>query len=137
VPACLYYGGMTERGLIDTLAAPPPAEVEARLRADVRFRSPYAEYAGRPDVAHLVRLIRTVLVDVRPVRRFREPSSSISVFEARVEGNDVQGTLFEQYDGAGALVDAMLTIRPYAGLRAAMRAMQALLDESPLPSTTA
>ena len=94
---------------------------------------PYADYSGRSDVAHLVGLIRKVLVDLRPVRRFREPSSAITLFEARVEGDEVQGTLFEQYDGKGALVDAMLTVRPYAGLRAAMRAMQALMERSPLP----
>jgi hypothetical protein len=122
-----------EKGLIDALAEPSSAGVEELLGANVRFRSPYADYAGRPDVAHLVGLIRNVVVDVRPLRRFRARSSAISVFEARVEGTEVQGTLFEQYDGAGALVDAMLTIRPYAGLRTAMRVMQALMEDSPLP----
>jgi hypothetical protein len=123
-----------ETGLIDAVTDPPSADVEALLGVNVRFRSPYADYTGRPDVAHLVGLIRNVLVDLRPVRRFREPSSAISVFEARVEGIEVQGTLFEQYDGAGAVIDAMLTVRPYAGLRTAMRAMQVLMEDSPLPS---
>jgi hypothetical protein len=126
-----------DRTLVDALADPPLGDVEKLLRADVRFRSPYADYTGRPDVAHVLGLVRNVLVDMRPVRRFREPSGAICVFEARVEGNEVQGTLFEQYDGDGSVVDAMLTIRPYAGLRAAMRAMQALLDDSPLPSARA
>jgi len=124
----------TKKALIDALAEPSSAGVKELLGVNVRFRSPYADYAGRPDVAHLVGLIRKVVVDIRPLRRFRERSSAISVFEARVEGTEVQGTLFEQYDGAGALVDAMLTIRPYAGLRAAMRAMQALMEDSPLPN---
>ncbi len=34
---------------------------------------------------------------------------------------------YEEHDDAGRLVDAMLTLRPYAGLRAAMRAMDELM----------
>ena len=49
------------------------------------------------------------------------------MFDARVPGEDVQGVLYEEHDDAGRLVDAMLTLRPYAGLRAAMRAMQELM----------
>jgi hypothetical protein len=55
-------------------------------------------------------------------------------FAARVvSGEEVQGVLVEQHDDAGRLVEAMLTLRPYAGLRASMRAMQPLLEASPLP----
>jgi hypothetical protein len=47
---------------------------------------------------------------------------------------DVQGMLFERLDEVGRLIDATLTIRPYSGLRAAMKTMQARLEASPLPS---
>jgi hypothetical protein len=73
-------------------------------------------------------------VDLRPVQSLREHATTISLFEARVAEEDVQGMLFEQRDDRGRLVEAMLTIRPYAGLRAAMRAMQTLMEDSPLPS---
>ena len=116
--------------LIDILAGSPATDAFAD---EIRFRSPYADYRGRADVSHLVGLIRAVLVDVRPLRQLRAQSSTISMFEARVADEDVQGMLFEQHDGAGRLVDAMLTIRPYSGLRAAMKAMQARLDDAPLP----
>jgi hypothetical protein len=120
--------------LIDALADPSSAGVEEILSDEVRFRSPYADYAGRADVAHLVGLIRGVLIDVKPVRRLYEQAATISLFEAHVAEENVQGMLFEQHDDTGRLVDATLMIRPYAGLRAAMKSMQALMEDSPLPS---
>ena len=65
------------------------------------------------------------VLDVPGVRRF----------DASVGGEDVQGMLFEQRDHDGRIADAMLTIRPYPGLRAAMGEMQARLATAPLPST--
>lgn len=120
--------------LIDALAGPTPAPVEETFGDDVRFRSPYADYQGRADVAHLVSLIRDVLIDIEPVHRLHDQATMISLFEARVAEDSVQGLLFEQHDDAGQLVDATLTIRPYAGLRAAMNAMQVRLAAAPLPS---
>ena len=123
--------------LIDALLDPSYTGVEAALSDDVRFRSPYADYAGRADVAHLVGLIREVLVQVTPVHRLHEDAITMSLFEARVADSEVQGVLVEQHDDTGRLADAMLTIRPYDGLRASMRAMQALMEASPLPSARA
>lgn len=120
--------------LIDVLAGASRAGVQDIFGDEIRFRSPYADYRGRADVAHLVSLIGEVLVEVEPVRRMHEQDATISLFEARVADEEVQGTLFEQHDAAGRLVDVMLTIRPYAGLRAAMKAMQALMEAAPLPS---
>jgi hypothetical protein len=120
--------------LIDALADSSSGGAEETFADEIRFRSPYADYSGRADVAHLVGLIRDVLVEVKPVHRLREQTATISLFEARVAEEDVQGMLFEQHDDAGRLVDATLTIRPYAGLRAAMKAMQARMEAAPLPS---
>jgi hypothetical protein len=124
----------SEIRLIDALADPSWPGVEKTLGDEVRFRSPYADYAGRADVAHLVGLIRDVLTDVKPVHRLHEQATTISLFEARVVEEHVQGLLFEQHDDDGRLIDATLTIRPYAGLRAAMKAMQARMQDAPLPS---
>lgn len=118
--------------LIDVLADPSAAPADA-LHEGVRFRSPYADYAGRADVAHLVGLIRQALVDLRTVRRLGSGPDTMTQFEARVvTGEEVQGVLVERHED-GELVEAMLTLRPYAGLRASMRAMQPLLEASPLP----
>jgi hypothetical protein len=120
--------------LIDLLTDPSIDDADALFAEQARFRSPFADYRGREDVVHLVGHIRRVLADARTVRQFGDAGTTVSVFEARVGEHDVQGVLVEQRDDAGRLADAMLTVRPYAGLRAAMRAMRALLDESPLPS---
>jgi hypothetical protein len=50
---------------------------------------------------------------------------------------DVQGVLCEERGDECRVIDAMLTIRPYAGLRTAMRAMGGLMEASPLPSARA
>jgi hypothetical protein len=52
--------------LIELLADPGAPVV---FHDDVEFRSPYADYAGRADVAHLVGLIRQVLAELRVVRQ--------------------------------------------------------------------
>ena len=75
-----------------------------------------------------------MLVDVEPVQHLNDQTTTISLFQGRVEEEIVQGMLFERHDDAGRLVDAMLTIRPYSGLRAAFKAMQARLEDAPLPS---
>jgi hypothetical protein len=46
----------------------------------------------------------------------------------------VQGVLCEEHDDQRRVIDAMLVVRPYAGLRVAMRAMGELMEASPLPS---
>jgi hypothetical protein len=123
------------RHLIDHLAGPADIGPGESLGDDVRFRSPFADYTGSDDVAHLMGLIREVLTEVRPARRLSEGATTMTLFEARVSGEEVQGVLCEQRDDADRVIDAMLTVRPYTGLRAAMQAMGALLEASPLPSS--
>jgi hypothetical protein len=120
--------------LIDLLTDRSNDDADALFAAQTRFRSPFADYHGREDVVHLVGHIRRVLDGARTVRRFGDADTTVSVFEARVGEHEVQGVLVEERDAAGHITDAMLTVRPYAGLRAAMHAMGALLDQSPLPS---
>ena len=120
--------------LIDLLTDSSIDGPDALFAEQTRFRSPFADYRGREDVVHLVGHIRRVLTDARTVRQFGDADTTVSVFEARVGEHEVQGVLVEERDDVGRLADVMLTVRPYAGLRAAMGAMQALLDESPLPS---
>jgi hypothetical protein len=125
---------MSQRLLIDVLRDPELAGLDELLDDEVRFRSPYADYAGRADVRHLFGLIRQVLVELAPTLQLSGPAQTLTMFDARVAGEAVQGVLHEERDGAGRVVDAMLMLRPYAGLRAAMRAMQELMDDAPLPS---
>jgi hypothetical protein len=109
------------------------AAVDTVLAEQVRFRSPYADYAGRADVAHLAGLIRDLLVEVEPLQALHGDGAAMTQFEGRVAGEVVQGVVVEQHDEAGRVVDVMLTLRPYPGLRAAMAAMRERMDASPLP----
>jgi hypothetical protein len=129
--------GATPSYLIDALADPAAAEAMEILDDGIRFRSPFADYAGREDVTHLLGLVTEVLTEVRLVRRLSAGTTTMTLFEARVEDEDVQGVLCEERGDECRVIDAMLTIRPYAGLRTAMRAMGGLMEASPLPSARA
>ena len=115
------------RHLVEVLGDPELAGLDELLTDHVRFRSPYADYAGRDEVGHLFGLIRQVLVELQPTLQLADDAHTVTMFDARVPGEQVQGVLYEEHDGSGRLVDATLTLRPYAGLRAAMRAMQELM----------
>jgi hypothetical protein len=114
--------------LIEALADRSAAGLDELLNDEVSFHSPYTDYTGRSEVAHLVSLIRQVLVELTPVQQLREHGTTMTLFEARVADEDVQGMLYEEQDDDGRVRHAMLTIRPYAGLRASTRAMQALME---------
>lgn len=129
--------GSTRRSgprLIDVLVTPAIDDAESVFAPQTRFRSPFTDYTQREDIVHLLGQIRQVLTDVRVTREFDNAEATMSAFEARVGDEHVQGILVESRGGDGRVDDAMLTLRPYAGLRASMRAMQALMEESPLPS---
>jgi hypothetical protein len=130
--------------LIDLLADPTAPVTDVldgdALHDDIRFRSPYADYAGRADVVHLVGLIHRALgelrIDTRLGARLDSGAETMTRFAGRVvTGEEVQGVLTERHDATGRLVEAMLTLRPYSGLRAAMRAMQQLMEGDPLPGS--
>jgi hypothetical protein len=134
---------MADRWLIDVLRTPGLVGLDALVRDDVRFRSPYADYQGRHDVTHVLRLITRVLDDVQVTGEDEPvpdgPGSSAATartarFTAAVGGAPVQGVLCEDLDASGRLAEAMLLLRPFGELRAAMRLMRELLDDAPLPS---
>lgn len=120
--------------LIDVLADPATVQASEILDDGAHFRSPFADYSGRDDISHLLSLVSEVLTEVRPARRLSADATTMTLFDARVADEDVQGVLCEERDGEGRVTDALLTIRPYSGLRASMRAMGTLMEASPLPS---
>jgi hypothetical protein len=56
----------------------------------------------------------------------------MSTFAGTVGDEPVQGVVVEQQDATGRIVDVMLTVWPYRGLRSAMAAMGDLMTENPL-----
>ena len=132
---------MDARWLIDVLRDSDVEGLDALVRDDVRFRSPYTDYEGRAVVTHVLRLVGQVLEDVQPDNPGpsgsevspRSPTSRTTRFTAAVQGAPVQGVLCEDLDASGELTEAVLFVRPYRELRTSLRLMRELLDRSPLP----
>lgn len=120
--------------LLDALIRQDARALGELVAEDVRFRSPAADYAGRDDVVHLLAAIGGVVSDVRPTRTLVDGPSTTTFLTARVGDGALQGVLDERRDAEGRVTDAMLLLRPYPVLRAAIGAMQARLAEDPLPS---
>lgn len=120
--------------LLPFLRAPDHAVRLDRLQEQACFRSPVADYHGRADVAHLVRLIASVLADVRPTRQFSDGRRVTTFLTARVDGRELQGVLDEALDDQGCLEEATLMLRPLGALRVAIDAMRIRLEAEPLPS---
>ena len=104
------------------------------LADDVIFASPFADYHGRADVAHLFGLIGRVLSDPTVTAAASDGTFVYTSVSGRADGQPVEAVVRERHDGDGRLVHGMLFLRPYRSLRAAMDAMGRLLAESPLPS---
>jgi hypothetical protein len=105
------------------------------LAEDVSFSSPYADYHGRADVAHLFSLIGRVLTEPVVVGSATDGTWRYTSLTARAGAHELEAVVRERHDTHGRLVHATLFLRPYRSLRAAMDAMGRLLAEAPLPST--
>jgi hypothetical protein len=123
--------------LLEALTRQDADALSALVADDVRFRSPAADYAGRDEVVHLLATIGGVVSDVRATRTLVDGRSTTTFLTATVGDRALQGVLDEHRDEAGRVTDAMLLLRPYAALRAAIGAMQARLADDPLPSARA
>jgi len=78
--------------------------------------------------------IGSVVSGVRTTRTLVDGRSTTTFLTTAVGEQTLQGVLDEQRDDDGRVTDAMLLLRPYPALRAAIGAMQARLADDPLPS---
>ncbi len=118
--------------LIDVLTDSRQATHAPHYADQVRFRSPFTDYHGQETVLALVELICRVLGEVRTEIQLSNGATTMSTFAGTVGDEPVQGVVVEQQDATGRIVDVMLTVRPYRGLRSAMAAMGDLMTENPL-----
>jgi hypothetical protein len=118
--------------LIDVLTRRAAGQARVPFADTVRFRSPFTDYQGRETVAGLVELIRQVLDEVHIDVQLSNATTTMSTFTAKVGEEPIQGVLVERDDDMGRLEEAMLTVRPYRGLRSAMAAMERLMSQSPV-----
>ena len=138
-PLRLYNRGMAGSScsspeypiLLRALEHPEPTTL---LADDVSFSSPFAEYHGRADVAHLFSLIGRVLTEPAIIVSATDGGWTYTSLTARADGHELEAVVRERHDADGRLVHATLFLRPYRALRAAIDAMGRLLAETPLQS---
>src|SRR5215213_7908934 len=90
-----YREGMTST-LLPLMSAPDRTELDALLAPDVAFHSPFADYAGRPDVAHLLSMIPSVVHDIAPTRVVESDGGRTTFFDASAGDRTLQGVLDER-----------------------------------------
>ena len=100
------------------------------LAPDVEFRSPavYGPYHGREPVVALLCVVAGVFEDFRYVSEWRDGSTTILRFEARVGDRELEGVdILEAEDGRVTRFTVM--IRPLSGLQALAAAVSAALEK--------
>jgi hypothetical protein len=98
------------------------------LAPDVRFRSPFAEYAGRERIGALLAVMPDVFDTLEVRRELRGDDGEVGVLlHGRVGDEAVDVLVDERRDADGAVVDMMIMTRPLSGTKAVIARMGALL----------
>jgi SnoaL-like domain len=109
------------------------AAIEALLADNVVFTSPvaYQPYPGKALTAAIVRGAGRVFEDFQYVREISSADGRdhAFVFEAKVNGRQVQGCDFLHLDDNGLIDDLTVMVRPLSGATALAEAMGAQFDQ--------
>ena len=109
------------------------AAVEALLADDVVFTSPvaYRPYPGKALTAAILRGVARVFEDFRYVREIAgaDGRDHALVFEAKVNGRQVQGCDFLHLDEDGLIDELTVMVRPLSGANALAEAMGAQFEQ--------
>ncbi len=106
-------------------ARDPDALADA-LAEDVSFRSPvvFRPYEGRPLVATvLTEGAMKVFEDFRYTGKLEGDGSAALVFNASVQGREVEGVDLLRFDDEGKVSELVVMVRPMSGLNALASAM--------------
>ncbi|NKY88429.1 nuclear transport factor 2 family protein [Nocardia veterana] len=108
------------------------AAIEALLAENVVFTSPVAfkPYPGRAITAAILRGVMRVFEDFRYVREITDAGGrdSALLFEATVDGKQVNGCDFLHVDENGLIDDLKVMVRPLSAATALATAMGAQFD---------
>lgn len=116
--------------LVAHLLSPDPDAAAAALAADVRFASPFADYAGHDRIAPLFAVMPRVFDELAAVRELRGPDGErATLLRGRIGAHVADAVLDERYDGEGRVREVMLLLRPYSAVKEAIRRMGELVDE--------
>ena len=100
------------------------------LAPDVEFRSPavYRPYHGRDTVVALLSVVARVFEDFRYVAEWRDGSTTILCFEAKVGARELQGVDILEGGDDGLIERFTVMIRPLSGLQALSTAVAARVE---------
>ena len=100
--------------------------VAEALAPDVVLLSPVTSsfrFAGRDEVAALLGIVRDVFEELRYVEEFGDGAVRALVFQARVNGQQLEGTDILRLDEMGRVREIRVFIRPLPGLTALTAAL--------------
>ena len=103
--------------------------MESLLAENVVFRSPavHAPYEGQTATMVLLRSVVEVFEDFHYTRSYAEEGHELGghalVFEARVDGRDIEGVDLIRVDADGLIDDLRVLVRPMSGLNALVARM--------------
>ena len=105
--------------------------IDELFAEDVVFRSPvvFKPYRGRDAVAMLLAAVARVFEDFRYTDQVETGDTAVLAFSARVGDRELDGIDLLRFDGAGAVSELAVYVRPLSGANALAAAMQRLLAE--------
>ena len=109
--------------VLEAMAGQDREALEAMLADGVVFNSPATAYEGREQVADVLAIAGGVF---RGLAASREPATigpgeTITLIEASVEGEPLNGFLLERTDEDGRIAELTILLRPLAPLQTAIR----------------
>ena len=115
--------------LVTHLLQPDPSGVADLLADDVRFSSPFADYAGRDRISGLFAVIPEVFDELEPRRELTgaDPSEVATVLHGRVGEHALDAVIDERYAADGRVAEVMVLLRPLPAVEEAIRRMGRLL----------
>ena len=112
--------------LVDGTAGDP----SGLLTADVRFRSPFADYEGRDTVARLFQAIPKVFEAVDVVETLTAADGrQATVVHGQMAGEVADAVVYERHDPDGRVSDMMILVRPLRATKAVIARMGQLLED--------
>ena len=97
---------------------------------DVSFRSPvvYKPYESRDALFVVLSTVLQVFENFHYVEQMETDDTAMLMFEATVDGKELQGIDILRFDEAGKIEELIVMVRPMSGMHALAERMRALLE---------
>lgn len=109
--------------VLEAMADGDRPALDAMVADDVVFNGPASAYVGREQVVEVLAIGGAVLQGLTAAREPATvgPGETLTLIEASVEGEQLNGVLLERTDEAGRVVEVTVLLRPLGPLQTAIR----------------